>query len=230
MARGKYAKKGKGKGGLIVLLIITMIVTIGCVVGIWLVMDEDLPVPETQPTYTTIPETSGETTETTTVPATTEATIQPTEETTVPTEETTVPVEETTAPTVLPTIGEDATVGQQIAQTALAQIGKGYQSGGNGPDAFDTSGFISFCLKENQLITGRKKLKQLAQEGVEVPQEELQPGDVLFFWTSNEGQVEYAGIYVGGGEFVAARKEGIPVSLMKLQHFSNTYLFARRFG
>ena len=234
MAKGRYTKKGSNKGCLVVMLILTMLVTIGCVIGIWLVLDEETPPTQTPGTVqtegTTLPETSGEAEAPTTAPK--EETTAPAEETTAPTEETTVPTEATTVPTQVPTLDWDETVGAQIAQTALAQIGKPYQSGGSGPDAFDTAGFVSYCLKENRQISGRMKIKDLAQRGSEVPREQLQPGDVVFFWSSNEGQIEYAGIYVGDGQFVAARNEQNPVTQMSLAtgYFSDRYLFARRFG
>ena len=233
MAKGKYAKKGSGKGGLVVLLIVTMLVVGGCVGGILVALNKDEPTPETP--VITDPTGSNGQTETVTVPETDSTTLPPTEATTAPTEETTVPTEETTVPTeaeTIPTLGGDATVGQQVAQTALAQVGKLYQSGGNGPEGFDTTGLVFYCLQQNGLATKRLKLKQLVGEGTEVAREDLQPGDVVFFWTVNEGQAEYAGIYVGDGKFVAARNEQNPVSEMDMEvnYFSTRYLTARRFG
>jgi len=227
MAQGKYAKKGSGKGGLILLLIVTLLIVTGCVVGILLVLNQEKPQP--QPGYRTTETTPAETTEEpNTVPITAAPTTQPTEVSTAPTEETTVPTEAET----VPGISEDAALGQLVAQTALAQVGKPYQSGGNGPDGFDTTGFVYYCLKQNGLATKRLKLKQLAQEGTEVAREALQPGDVVFFWTSNEGEVEYVGIYVGDGKFVAARNQQNPVSEMNFEsnYFKTRYLTARRFG
>lgn len=235
MAKGKYAKKGSGKGGLVLLLIITMLVIGGCVGGILVALNKDKPETDTPPVADTTggsqqtetvtpPETDG-----TTAPST-EATTVPTEETTAPTEETTVPTVPETVPETTPTLSEDATVGEQVAQTALAQVGKPYASGGNGPDSFDTSGFLFYCLQQNGLLSKRLKLKQLVLEGTEVAREDLQPGDVVFFWSVNEGQVEYAGIYVGDGKFVAARNEQNPVSEMDFEsnYFKTRYLTARR--
>lgn len=235
MAKGKYAKKRTGKGGLVLLLIVTFLVITGSVVGVLMVLNGEKPTeapPQTVQT-TTEAELQTGTTEVTAAATTqpTESTTAPTEATTAPTEETTVPIEETTAPTELPTLGSDATLGQQIAQTALAQVGKPYQSGGSGPDGFDPTGLVWYCLKQNG-ISAARKMKQLVLEGVEVPREELQPGDVVFFWTSNEGVVEYVGVYVGGGKFVAARNQEKPVSQLDFEsnYFKTRYLTARRFA
>lgn len=252
MAQGKYEKAGSGKGGLVLLLIITALVIGGCIAGVLYIINRDGPdkseknsdnrtqmqshnnlpdSPDYQPGQEDdIPAMLP------TVPATENT--DPTVETTVPVEETTAPTEETTVPTEPETVPTqpvpegDSSVGAKIAQTALAQVGKPYKSGGNGPDDFDTTGFVYFCLKENNLASKRQKLKQLVLDGMEVPREELQPGDVVFFWTSNEGQVEYAGIYVGNHKFVAARNEENPVSEldMTVNYFDKRYVTARRFG
>ena len=229
MAKGKYAKPGSGKGGLALLLILMMLVIGGCAVGIFLVLNGEKPQP--QPGIETTQTTTAAPTEESTAAPTVAPTTQPTEATTAPTEETTAPTEETTVPTEAETV--PATEGETgVAQTALAQVGKPYKSGGSGPDSFDTSGFVFYCLKENGLATKRQKLKQLATQGTEIAKEDLQPGDVVFFWSSNEGEVEYAGIYVGDGKFVAARNEQHPVTEMDFEsnYFKTRYLTARRFG
>ena len=74
-------------------------------------------------------------------------------------------------------------------------------------------------------------MEQQAVYGTEVSRDQLEPGDVLFFWTSTEGEVEYVGVYVGNGQFVAARNPEKPTSLMELnsEYFSQRFLFARRY-
>lgn len=255
MAQGKYEKAGSGKGGLVLLLIITILVIGGCVAGILYIINRDGPdgdrkestknlqVQDRNDGSDEIPEPEGST-PVILPPAPSEAT-DPTVETTVPVEETTAPTEETTVPTEPETVPTQpipeggSSVGTQVAQTALAQLGKPYKSGGNGPDNFDTTGFVYYCLKENNLATKRQKLKQLVQEGMEVPREELQPGDVVFFRTNYEpgvqytaSDVEYAGIYIGNNKFVAARNEKYPVSEldMTVDYFDVRYITARRFG
>lgn len=229
MAKGKYAKSGSGKGGLVLMVLLTLLVIGGCAVGIFLVLNGEKPTQ--QPGPETTQSTPAATTEESTSAPTVAPTTQPTEATTVPTEETTAPTEETTVPTEAETVPLPEGV-TGVAQTALAQVGKPYKSGGNGPDSFDTSGFVYYCLKENGLVSKRQKLKQLVTQGVEVATEDLQPGDVVFFWTSNEGEAEYAGIYVGDGKFVAARNEENPVSLLDFNsnYFKKRYVTARRLG
>jgi cell wall-associated NlpC family hydrolase len=110
-------------------------------------------------------------------------------------------------------------------------VGKPYSYGGAGPDSFDTSGFIRYCCNE---ITGtslpHSVIKQ-ADMGTRVEKDDLLPGDVVFFWTSNPEAVEYVGIYVGNGQIVAARNPENPVSQMNMNvpYFTERYLFACRY-
>lgn len=236
MARGKFEKPGSGKGGFVLLLVITILVIGGCIAGVLYLLNRDGPKESEDDTQLQTQVESTDPTDTLPELETADPTLageETTAETTEATEETTAPTEETTVPTVPETeattpVG-DATLGEKIAATARAQLGKPYQSGGNGPDAFDTTGFVYYCLKENQLLSKRLKLKELVTKGVEVAREDLQPGDVVFFWTENEGQAEYVGIYVGDGLFVAARNGEHPVSEMKMEYFQKTYVTARRF-
>ena len=165
--------------------------------------------------------------ETTAAPTTEPATEPTTEPTTDPTPE------PTTEPTTDPTEAEDepaSSLGDRVAELATDLVGSKYEYGGSGPKTFDTSGLVYYCFQENDVDVPRALSKQ-AKFGEKVSKEDLQPGDVLFFWTSEEGKVQYVGIYIGGGEFVAARNSEKPVSILGLntKYFTERFLFARRF-
>ena len=96
-----------------------------------------------------------------------------------------------------------------------------------------TRRYLSFDM---EVIPELKNTKSISEEVQKEKEGELilkalQPGDVVFFWTSNEGQAEYAGIYVGDGKFVAARNEENPVSELDFNsnYFQKRYVTARRF-
>ena len=87
----------------------------------------------------------------------------------------------------------------------MAQVGKPYRLGGKGPDSFDCSGFVSYCL------TGRYNRLGTTKTFIKWPQvSNPQPGDVCV----NSG---HCGIYIGGGQMVHASgtKSGIKVSAVK---------------
>ena len=245
MAGGKYAyppvrRKRRKRSPLGPIIVILLLITALSIFGTVLLRScekEEASAPETQPAVTEpqTPVTEPEP-EVTTVPPTEAPTEEPTEEPTeAPTEEPTEePAEEPTdAPTEAPTLAPDEqkALGQQMADIAIAQVGKPYELGGVGPDAFDTSGFVIYCYKE---VTGNSLphlTTEQAGKGERIEKEDLLPGDVVFFWTENPEAVEYQGIYIGNGKFVAARNPEKPVSEMdmNIEYFAQRYLFACRY-
>ena len=121
--------------------------------------------------------------------------------------------------------------GSGVAQTAWAQLGKPYEYGGTGPDGFDTSGFVYYCHKANG-VTIPRSTSQMVAQGTPVAKEDLEPGDVVFFYTETPGEAQFPGIYVGDGVFVSARKPGKPVSQADMTgtYYTEHFVCARRFG
>lgn len=117
-----------------------------------------------------------------------------------------------------------------VAKCAESLVGKSYKYGATGPDAFDNSGLLVYCFAQNGLTLPRKT-GDIAQKGSAVEKKDLMPGDAVFFYNENPGAVEYAGIYIGDGRFVASNDEDSPVSIHSLNtsYFESRFLFARRF-
>lgn len=95
-----------------------------------------------------------------------------------------------------------------VVQAALTQLGKPYSWGATGPDAFDCSGLIQWAF----LQTGKKlprTSQALASGGQPVAVENLQPGDIVTFYSD----VSHAGIYIGDGLMVHASTFGTPVKV-----------------
>lgn len=246
MAQGRFdqpprRRRRRRRNPNIILWIITLILLVALVImsGMLLRRCGSDPELDTEPETSTnepfeLPPMSFETPSEDTTGETTEETTEPTEETTEATEETTEPTEETTEETTEPPETdppESSDKGETIASFARDQIGKLYELGGVGPDTFDSTGFIYYCFQENG-ISAPRSLSGQASFGQEVSRDYLEPGDVVFFWTENPGEVEYVAIYVGGGKIVAARNQDHPVSEMSLNttYFSERFLFGRRFG
>ncbi|SIS20794.1 C40 family peptidase [Williamsia sterculiae] len=100
--------------------------------------------------------------------------------------------------------------GQVAADAAVSKIGAPYSYGSAGPSAFDCSGLVQWAYKQAGKTIPRDSYGQLGG-GAPVPASALEPGDVLIF---NGGS--HAGIYVGGGKFVHASTEGVPVQKASL--------------
>lgn len=120
-------------------------------------------------------------------------------------------------------------IADKIVAMVKAQIGKTYAWGEEGPDAFDVSGLIYYCFTENGINVPRT-VKELATHGEELSFEEMQPGDVVFFWSDTEGTPQYAGIYIGGGKFIAVKSSINSVEEINIgSYFTEHFLYARRY-
>jgi peptidoglycan DL-endopeptidase CwlO len=95
-----------------------------------------------------------------------------------------------------------------VLKTALAQQGKPYVYGASGPDGFDCSGLTSYAYAAIGVALPHSSRAQ-SQMGVQIARKDLQPGDIVYFYTP----VSHVGIYLGNGMMVEARTFGQPVSV-----------------
>ena len=86
---------------------------------------------------------------------------------------------------------------------ALAQVGKPYVLGGNGPAVFDCSGLI-----QQAYLTGGVKLPRLASQqrfaGTRVEIDQLLPGDLLYYQDGSSPRRGHISMYAGNGLVVEA--------------------------
>jgi peptidoglycan DL-endopeptidase CwlO len=106
---------------------------------------------------------------------------------------------------------------QQAVRYALAQQGKPYVWGAEGPDAFDCSGLVlASYLSVGVRLPRVANDQYVATAGQSVPISGLLPGDLLFYGT-NPGvpsSIYHVAMYVGGGNMVQAPDYGIPVQVV----------------
>ena len=95
---------------------------------------------------------------------------------------------------------------QAIVNWAMARVGYGYTYGGVGPSSWDCSGFTMAAYATVGISLPHSVTAQF-NYGTPVAKADLQPGDLVFFY-SGPGHV---GIYVGGGRIVDARNERVGV-------------------
>jgi cell wall-associated NlpC family hydrolase len=111
---------------------------------------------------------------------------------------------------------------QVAVDTALAQVGDRYVWGAGGPDAFDCSGLTSFAYRAAGISLPHSSRSQ-SQMGRPVSRGELQPGDLLFFYSP----VSHVAMYIGGGKMVHASTSSQPVKVDNVDSFPS-YNSARR--
>lgn len=121
-------------------------------------------------------------------------------------------------------------LGMQLVTYAQQFLGCPYVWGGNGPNAFDCSGFTKYVYAHFGYELNRTASDQL-YNGAKVARGEWQPGDLIFFDNGKVSTpVSHVGIYVGDGQFIHASTNSYTVQFNSLYsaHYSNTYECARR--
>jgi cell wall-associated NlpC family hydrolase len=111
---------------------------------------------------------------------------------------------------------------QAAVNTALAKVGDPYVWGAGGPDAFDCSGLTQYAYAAAGISLPHSSRMQ-SQMGIPVSRDQLQPGDLVFFYSP----VSHVGMYIGNGQMVHAATSGQPVQVVSLDSMGS-YNSARR--
>lgn len=124
--------------------------------------------------------------------------------------------------------GEEA-VGDLLLQ-AMSLLGVAYRFGGNSPESgLDCSGFIQYVFKKSLHVNLPRTAAEMAQVGREIGQDELKPGDLVFFNTRGF-RYSHVGIYLGNSKFIHSPRTGknIQVANMSQSYWVSRYNGARR--
>nr|WP_218849438.1 C40 family peptidase [Nocardioides perillae] len=107
----------------------------------------------------------------------------------------------------LPDVAVSGRAGAAV-QYALAQVGDAYVYGAAGPDAFDCSGLTMMAWAQAGVALPHSSSAQ-ASMGAPVSISDLQPGDLVFYYSP----ISHVGIYIGGGQIVHAANPSKPVNV-----------------
>ncbi|MEU5538202.1 NlpC/P60 family protein [Streptomyces sp. NPDC020362] len=91
---------------------------------------------------------------------------------------------------------------------AYQKLGSPYVWGATGPNAFDCSGLAQAAYHSAGISLPRTTYAQI-NAGRRVSRSELQPGDLVFFYSG----ISHVGIYVGNGQMIHAPNPSAPVRL-----------------
>jgi cell wall-associated NlpC family hydrolase len=97
---------------------------------------------------------------------------------------------------------------------AMAQVGKPYQWGAAGPDAYDCSGLVYAAYAAAGIHIARTTY-QWQQDGPVIPLSQIQPGDLLFS-AGSDGTASDPGhvvMYLGNGQVIQAPQTGQDVQV-----------------
>ena len=112
---------------------------------------------------------------------------------------------------------------QVAVDTALAQAGDPYVWAAGGPDAFDCSGLTQYAYAAAGVSLPHSSRMQ-SQMGTPVSVGDLQPGDLLFFYSP----VSHVAMYIGNGQMVHASTSSQPVHVASLSSMQGSLTGARR--
>jgi peptidoglycan DL-endopeptidase CwlO len=101
--------------------------------------------------------------------------------------------------------GPTSTQADQAIAFAYAQVGKPYEWGGTGPDAYDCSGLVQAAWAAAGVSIPRTTEEQWAALP-HIPMSDLEPGDLILY----NGESHVA-IYVGDGYIIDAPQTGMDV-------------------
>jgi cell wall-associated NlpC family hydrolase len=109
--------------------------------------------------------------------------------------------------------GQERVYREAIVETALGQIGRPYQYGGDNPDGFDCSGLAQYSYLEAGVKIPRNTSAQLSA-GSHIDLDEARPGDLLFYRFDSSPNSLHVAIYVGHGKMVHAPASGRQVQVI----------------
>ena len=130
------------------------------------------------------------------------------------------------------TIGDTAPgrprAGSAIAGTALSLRGVPYRVGGTDTSGFDCSGLVHYVFERHGIRVPRSVAEQF-RFGRPVPNDIVEPGDLVFFDTKAAG-ASHVGISIGGDEFVHAPASNGVVRVERLggSYWASRFVGARR--
>ncbi|MDT5142265.1 MAG: peptidoglycan DL-endopeptidase CwlO [Mycobacterium sp.] len=122
-----------------------------------------------------------------------------------------------------PGAGPGSGQGAMAVQAALTQVGAPYSWGGAAPGGFDCSGLVMWAFQQAGIALPHSS-QALAHGGQPVSLSDLQPGDVLTFYSD----ASHAGLYIGDGLMVHSSTFGVPVRVVPMNSSGPIY-DARRY-
>ena len=94
-----------------------------------------------------------------------------------------------------------------VVAAAQDQLGKPYVWSAEGPDSFDCSGLVYYCMKQSGHSVSRRNAKGFSQTGswqLISSMSDLRAGDLVFFKSDSSSNVNHTGICISGSVMIHA--------------------------
>ncbi|MEA5049539.1 MAG: peptidoglycan-binding protein [Eubacteriales bacterium] len=121
----------------------------------------------------------------------------------------------------------------KMISIAKKQLGDPYILGKSGPDSFDCSGLVYYCLRQVNVYTRRLNAAGLSKttSWAKITDiDNVKRGDLLFFKSDDSSTIGHVGIYIGGGEMIDASSANGKVvrRSAKSNYWRRNFVVARR--
>ncbi|MDF2614710.1 MAG: hypothetical protein K0S71_2496 [Clostridia bacterium] len=114
--------------------------------------------------------------------------------------------------------GQSTTKGEEVVGYAKQFLGGRYVYGGNSlTNGVDCSGFTQQIMKRFGVSIERSSRSQYAANGYKVSENEILPGDLVFYG-SNGVRIDHVAIYAGNGQIVHASDARSGIKMSKLHY------------
>lgn len=100
-------------------------------------------------------------------------------------------------------------------QTALNQVGTPYVWGGDSPGGFDCSGLVMYAWETAGVDLPHYSVSQY-EDTTHITESELQPGDIVFYNSPDDGYLGHEAMYIGNGQVVQAPTTGMDVMVTSI--------------
>ncbi|MEU6851429.1 NlpC/P60 family protein [Actinacidiphila alni] len=110
--------------------------------------------------------------------------------------------------TPAPPVAAPSSRAAQAVAFAYRAIGLPYVWGATGPNSYDCSGLTQAAWKSAGVSLPRTTYTQI-NAGTRVSKSQLQPGDLVFFYSG----ISHVGLYIGNGQMIHAPHPGAPVRI-----------------
>ncbi len=104
--------------------------------------------------------------------------------------------------------GKPSTEADEIIKVAKSKLGCPYVSGAAGPNAFDCSGFVAYCMHRVGIKLTRGSAASYYKAGYNVGRnmKKAQKGDIILYYQG--GGIGHCAIYIGNGNVIHATCHG----------------------
>lgn len=121
-----------------------------------------------------------------------------------------------------------SSAGAAAVAAARSQIGTPYQSGGTQPGGFDCSGLVLWSFAQAGVQLPRTSFDQFGV-GVDVPKDQIQAGDIVFFDTAGPG-ASHDGIATSPTTAISSTTRGVMEHSLVDDYWGGHFVGARRVG